>query len=178
MSHHGPISDEKKQAIADAIAAPDGPPSFAELCARFLCSRDTIVRVAESIGMRDAWEHRRAQTEAATAHRAAAVAAHRQELELESLTAAREILARRFDSHPVVVKTVTGSEIEDVDNGPEDWRNIGQAVNGLTNSAIQLARLETDLAGAGQASGILDDIEIGLREARLRREAESRVGEV
>ncbi|MDQ0377941.1 helix-turn-helix domain-containing protein [Amycolatopsis thermophila] len=171
------IPEDQRAAIIEAMLADDGPPSHRALAEQFGVSKGTIYNVARDAGLSHLWEDRTARTEAANASNAARVAEHRQALELESLEAAREILARRFDSHSVVVKTMIGAEVEEVDNGPEDWRNIGQAVSNLTTSATQLARLESDLAGAGQASGILDDIEAGLREARLRREAASRAGE-
>ncbi|OZM73995.1 hypothetical protein CFN78_06820 [Amycolatopsis antarctica] len=170
-----PTDPDVEAAIIAAIDA--GPPSYRQLHADFGVSLDTIHRIAERNGRADAWEHKRAQTEAATATRAAQLAEHRQALELEALEAAREILSKRFDSHQVVVKTMTGAEIEDVHNGPEDWRNIGQAINGLGNTATALARLQSDLSGAGEARGFLDKLESGLRDARQDREHLSRLGE-
>jgi hypothetical protein len=176
MSGPPQITPEKRAAIADAIRQPDGPPSFAELCAHFECSRDTIVKVAESIGMRDAWEHRRAQTEAATASRAAILAERRTQLQTDLLDDIQKLREKLFGevTHLNVVKVDMGTEEVHhtvLPAGPADWRATMGAITGAVQQTVNLARLEAENSGTGAASSLLEDFEASLRQARHDREA-------
>lgn len=166
------LDQETQERIAAAIQR-EPVPTHRALCAEFDVGMGTIYRVAERYGLADAWEHRRAQTEHATATRAALVAEKRQQLEEAALDAARDVLTRRFDGRQVAVKGMEGADVVHVEANSEDYRNVGQAVSNLSNSAVQLAKLESELSGAGQASGLLEQFEQSLRDARERREQQA-----
>lgn len=170
-----PLSREQRDAIAAAIQR-DPVPSQRDLAAEFGVAKSTIYRVALEYDLADAWEARRERTEAATATRAADLAAKRQALEELALDAATEWLHKRNEPHEVTEKTATGVEVLTLQPGPHEARAIGQAVQSLANSAIGFARLASELSGAGQASGMLEQFEASLRQARHDREHQSRGG--
>lgn len=176
MPGQTPLSTERKDEIAAAIRR-DPVPTQRALANEFGVSVSTIYRVAADYDLADAWEHRRHRTEAATASRAVDVAAKRQRLEELALDTAAEFLHNRANRVQQAIKGMEGVDVVETEPSHHEWKALGQAVQSLSAAAVGFARLETELAGAGTASGILDDIEAGLREARQRREAASRTGE-
>lgn len=163
------LTQQQRDAIAEAIQR-DPVPTHRAIAAEFAVGLGTVYDVAVAYGVADAWEHRREESEKATATRAALVAEKRQRLEDEALDAAREFLARKFNPKQVAIKGMEGAEVVYLDASSEDFRNIGQAVSNLSGSAVQLAKLESELSGAGQASGLLEQFEQSLREARQERD--------
>lgn len=164
-----PLTQEQRDAVAHAIQR-DPVPTHRAIAREFGIGVSTVYDIAVAYDLSDAWEHRREESEKATATRAALVAEKRQRLEDEALDAAREFLARKFAPKQVAIKGMEGAEVVYLDASSEDYRNIGQAVSNLSNSAVQLAKLESELSGAGQASGLLEQFEQSLREARQERD--------
>lgn len=175
MNRREPLPQETRDAIAAAIQRDPTPP-VRELCDEFDVAKATIYRIAREYGLSNAWEDRRARTEAATATKAADLAAKRQRLEELALDAATEYLHKRHDPHHVVEKGIDGVQVLEVPPGPHEAKAIGQAVQSLSNSAIGFARLASELSSAGQASGLLEQFEASLRQARHDRERASREG--
>lgn len=164
-----PLTDEQRDAIADAIRR-DPVPTHRAISQEFGVGLGTVYDIASEYGLADAWEHRREQSEQATATRAALVAEKRQRLEEAAIDAALEFIDKRQQGRQVAIKGMEGADIVHVEANSEDYRNVGQAVSNLGNTATQLAKLEAELSGAGQVSGLLEQFEQSLRDARERRE--------
>ena len=62
----------------------------------------------------------------------------------------------------------------DVAPGPREHSETARAIASLIGQSVALARLESDTAGAGAASGMLDQFEQSLREAREKRDEAAR----
>ncbi|WP_372662970.1 hypothetical protein [Amycolatopsis kentuckyensis] len=66
-----------------------------------------------------------------------------------------------------------GEEVKQtvLDAGPADWRATMGAIGTAAQQTVNLARLDAETAGAGQASGLLEQFEQSLAAARRDREA-------
>jgi hypothetical protein len=114
-------------------------------------------RVAADYDLADAWEDRHDQTEAATAARAADLAKRRTELQAGLLDDIAELRDRLFGDviHLHVVKSDQFSETV-LPAGPAEWHATMGAINAAARQTANLARLDAETAGAGQASGLLE----------------------
>lgn len=179
MTWREPLSRETRDAIAAAIRDREPTPSVRDLCAEFDVAKATIYRISEEYGLRDAWEDRTHRTEAATAANAAELSRRRTELQAGLLDDIQQLRDRLFGdvTHLHVVKVDMGAEEVQrtvLPSGPHEWRATMSAITGATQQTIGLARLEAETSGAGQASGLLEQFEASLRDARHQREAASR----
>ncbi|MFJ8815442.1 hypothetical protein [Amycolatopsis thermoflava] len=173
------IPEDLRAAIIEAMLADDGPPSHRALAERFGVSKGTIYNIARDADLSHLWEERTARTEAATAANAAELARRRTELQAGLLDDIATLREKLFGDviHLNVVKC--GEGFEQVEQtvlpaGPSDWRNTMGAITGATAQTIGLARLDAENTGAGQASGLLEQFEASLRDARHERERQSR----
>ncbi|HEU5475691.1 MAG TPA: hypothetical protein VFV67_34050 [Actinophytocola sp.] len=178
---HG-MSDELRAAVAADIEATAGTPdgSYRKIAGRHSCSVATVQKVAEQAGLKDAWQAGRAQTAAATEVTRTSAAAKRAQLQLDLLDDAQALRKKLFGDvvHLNVVKEggqFAGESVEEtvLPAGPRDWRDTMSAIGVATSKAVELARLEAEQAGTGQVSGLLEALEIGLRDARHRREQQA-----
>ncbi|MET9002757.1 hypothetical protein [Amycolatopsis sp. NPDC004169] len=136
----------------------------------------TVYRVATDYDLADAWEDRREQTEAATAAWAADLAKRRIELQSGLIDDIAELRRRLFGEvvHLHVVKVdMVAEEVKQtvLDAGPSDWRATMGAIDTAAQQAVNLARLDAETAGAGQASGLLEQFEQSLAAARRDHQA-------
>jgi hypothetical protein len=171
-----PLSPQARDAIADAIRRTPTPTQRA-IAREFGVSVSTVYRVAADYDLADAWEDRRDRTEAATAARAADLAKRRTELQVGLLDDIAELRDRLFGdvTHLHVVKSDQFSE--DVREtvlpaGPAEWRATMGAITAAAQQTANLARLDAETAGAGQASGLLEQFEQSLccRDAAVASE--------
>jgi uncharacterized protein with GYD domain len=170
-----PLSPQVREAIAEAIRRTPTPTQRA-IAREFGVSVSTVYRVAADYDLADAWEDRRDQTEAATAARAADLSKRRTELQAGLLDDIAELRDRLFGdvTHLHVIKVDMGSE--DVREtvlpaGPAEWRATMGAITAAAQQTANLARLDAETAGAGQASGLLEQFEQSLAAARRDRDA-------
>jgi len=163
------LTPEQWQALVDDITATAGTPegSVRRIAARHDVSMRTVRTVAAEAGLADAWASGRARTAAAAQARTVTAAERRAWLLCDLLDDIDELRERMFDDvtvpHPTM-GTVT------IPAGPADLRNIATAVGILVDKHVQLARLEVESTGSGQAAGLLEQLEASLRAARLERE--------
>ncbi|WP_410652104.1 helix-turn-helix domain-containing protein [Amycolatopsis sp. cmx-4-54] len=175
MSGHPSLPQETRERIADAIRR-DPTPTQRAIAREFGVSVSTVYRVAADADLADAWEDRRERTEAATAARAADLAKRRTELQSGLLDDIAELRDRLFGDvvHLHVIKVdPTAEEVREtvLPAGPSDWRATMGAITAAAQQTANLARLDAETAGAGQASGMLEQFEESLRAARLARDA-------
>lgn len=171
------MSDELRAAVARDISETAGTPdgSYRKIAARNGCSVATVQKVAAEAGLADAWQAGRAQTAAATEVAKTTAAAKRAQLELDLLDDAQRLRGKLFGdvAHLHVVKV--DKDLEEVRKtvlpaGPRDWDSTMRAIGVATSKAVELARVAAEQAGTGTASGLLEQLEKSLREARHRRE--------
>lgn len=175
MSGHPSLPQETRERIADAIRR-DPTPTQRTIAREFGVSVSTVYRIAAEYDLAEAWEDRREQTEAATAARAADLARRRTELQSGLLDDIAELRRRLFGEvvHLHVVKVdPTLEEVREtvLDAGPADWRATMGAITAAAQQTANLARLDAETAGAGQASGLLEQFEQSLAAARRARES-------
>ncbi|ALG07651.1 hypothetical protein [Kibdelosporangium phytohabitans] len=173
------LPDEKRAEIAEDIRRTAGTPdgSYRKIAARHSVGVATVQTVAKENGLADAWKDGHEQTRAATEVKTANAAARRAQLQVDLLGDAQELRERMFGNvrHLHVVKVAgefAGESVEHtvVPTGPREWRDIMSAIGVASSKSVELARLEAEQAGAGQASGLLEQFERSLRSARVARE--------
>lgn len=177
MPGHPPLPQETRDRIADAIRR-DPTPTQRAIAAEFDVSVSTVYRVAAEYELADSWEDRREQTEAATAARAADLARRRTELQsglLDDIGKLREKLFGEVVHLHVVKVDPTAEEVREtvLPAGPSDWRATMGAITAAAQQTANLSRLDAETAGAGQASGMLEQFEESLRAARIERDAKA-----
>lgn len=187
------FTDAQRAAIADDIRATAGTPdgSYRKIAARHGCGVATVQKIAAENNLADAWQDGQAQTAAATSVKVSNAAERRAMLQLDLLDDAQALRAKLFGNvvHLNVVKGYPpGTGDDDADRGggfgslpeyvehtvlpagPREWRDTMSAIGIASSKSVELARLEAEQAGEGAASGLLEQFEKSLREARQRRE--------
>lgn len=165
-----PLPQDVRDAVADAIRR-EPTPSVRTIAAEFNVSKASVYRIAVDYDLADAWEDRRERTEAANATNAAAVAERRTRLQAALLDDVEHLRENfRAATVPVWAGSKEGIDTRDVEPGPREHSETARAIASLIGQSVALARLESDTAGAGAASGMLDQFEQSLREAREKRD--------
>ena len=177
------FTDEQRRAIADDIRQTAGTPdgSYRKIAARHnVKSLSTIQAIAKEFDLADRWQEGQANTAAATSVKQTNAAALRADLQVDLLHDAQEIRRRLwspdgvpvwapgqnkdgFDATAVIVT-------KNVEAGPREIREAMAAVGIASSKSVELARLEAEQAGAGEATGLLEQFEKSLLDARHRRD--------
>ena len=173
------IPDAKRAEIADDIRATAGTPegSYRKIAARHDVSNATVQKIADEHNLRDRWQAGQQQTAAATSVKQTNAAALRAALQVDLLDDAQWLRSKLRGQvvHLNVVKAEGEQAGEYVEQtvlpaGPRDWRDTMGAIGVASSKSVELSRLEAEQAGEGAASGLLEQFEKSLREARVRRE--------
>lgn len=173
------FSPEQRTAIADDIRETAGTPdgSYRQIAKRHGCAVATVQAVAKEHGLEDAWQTGQAKTAAATTVKVTNAAAKRVQLQTDLLDDAQKLRAKLFGEvvHLNVVKNggdYAGESVEQtaLPAGPREWRDTMSAIGIASSKSVELARLEAEQAGEGQASGLLEQFEKSLRAARQQRD--------
>jgi hypothetical protein len=178
-NHTRKFTDAQRKAIADDIAATAGTPdgSYRKIAARHGCAVGTVQKIADENNLRDRWQDGQQQTAAATSVKQSNAASLRAALQVDLLGDVAKLRGRLFGGvvHLNVVKAegpMAGEYVErtELPAGPRDWRDTAGAMAALIGKSVELARLEAEQAGEGQAAGLLEQFERSLRDARQRRQ--------
>lgn len=173
------FTDAERKAIAADIDQTAGKPegSYRLIAERHNCSKNTVQNIAKEYGLEDRWRAGQAQTAAATSVNQSNAADRRARLQLELLDDVDELRQKLFGDvvHLHTAKNegpMAGERVEQtiLRAGPRDWRDTAGAMAALIGKSVELARLEAEQAGTGQASGLLDQFMESLRAARQQRE--------
>lgn len=176
------LSDEQKAAIADDIRTTAGTPegSYRKIAKRHGVGLATVQKVAKDNGLADAWQAGHEQTKAATEVKTANAAAQRAQLQVDLLDDAQQLRGKLWGNvrHLHVVKNAgefAGESVEHtiVPTGPRDWRDIMNAIGIASSKSVELARLEAEQAGTGQASGLLEQFFQSLERDRVERDKQN-----
>lgn len=177
-----PLTPEREAGLVDAIRQRAGTPdgSYRALAAEFDVSKRVVELTAKRHGLGDAWAAGRPQTENATAQRRANLAAKRAEIEDGLLDDIVELRAKLWDDVTVhgvgTDRDPDGGQqarmiTKELPAGPSAWRETMSAIGTASKASTDLARLAAEQAGSGQASGLLDQFERSLADARRARDA-------
>jgi transposase-like protein len=192
--------DDLRLAIAADIEALAGTPegSVRAIARRHGVSKSLVGVIADEFGLTGRWAQGAQQTDEATKTRMTHVAAQRALAQEDIWDRFAELATQFHDevTHLNVVKCVPEAiDDEDMNGflaververttlppGPADYRSMSTALAALTRAALDIARHDKGDEGTGQAIGLLDRFERGLREAREARErakAEAAAAEV
>lgn len=181
--------DDVRAEVAAYIEAHAGTPagSVRAIARKFGLGKATIGVIADDYGLGDAWAKGAERTQAATDTRKVHLQ-HQRSLIQEDLLDQVAELSTRFHDDVVHLHVIeVAPEDRDVDEetgflklervektvlppGPAEWRATAGAIASLTRAALDIARHDKGDEGTGQAIGLLDRFEKGLREAREARE--------
>ncbi|MBP2331245.1 transposase-like protein [Kibdelosporangium banguiense] len=176
------LSDELKAAIAEDIRATAGTPegSYRKIAGRHGVGLASVQKVAQQNGLADAWQNGQQQTAAATSVKQTNAAERRAQLQLDLLGDAQELRGRLFGyvTHLHVVKNMgenAGESVEhtELPSGPREWRDTMSAIGIASSKSVELARLEAEQAGTGQASGLLEQFFQSLERDRAERDKQT-----
>lgn len=181
-NHTRKFTPAQRKAIADDIRQTAGTPegSYRQIAKRHDCALGTIQNIAREYGLTDAWQEGQQQTAAATSVKQSNAAERRAALQLDLLDDAQKLRAKLFGDvvHLNVVKAegpMAGEYVQEtaLPAGPREWRDTMSAIGIASSKSVELARLEAEQAGTGQASGLLDQFMESLRAARAAREQQA-----
>lgn len=174
--------DHIRDAVVDDIRAytltghPDG--SVRSIARRHGISKTTVGRIADDVGLGDAWAEGTAQTAQATDTRMAHVRRQRALMQEDLLDKASDLVDRMDNDviHLNVVKLSgeDGGEIVEqttLPPGPGDYRAMAAAVTSMTRAAAELAKLDNDTTATNSTVGLLDQFAADLAAERAAREA-------
>lgn len=173
------LPDELRAEIADYIRAHAGTPqgSHRAISRHFGIAKATVGVIADENDLGDAWAAGVDKTQAATDARKTHLQSQRSLSQEDLLDLVADLSTRFHDevTHLNVVKLGGEDSGEIVEKtvlpaGPADWRATAGAIAALTKAHLDLARHDKSDEGTGQAIGLLDRFEKGLRVAREARE--------
>lgn len=173
------FTPEQRAAIAEDIRQTAGTPdgSYRAIAKRHACAVATVQAVADENDLRHLWQDGQAKTQAATSVKVSNAAERRARLQLDLLDDAQALRAKLFGdvTHLHVAKDpgeMAGETVVQtvLPTGPREWRDTMSAIGIASSKSVELARLEAETAGEGQASGLLEQFEKSLRAAREARE--------
>lgn len=184
--------DDVRDEVAAHIRAHAGTPAgtYRAIQLRFGIGKATIGVIADEYGLADAWEKGVEQTQAATKARKTYLERQRSLAQEDLIDLVADLTTRFHDDvvHLNVIKLAPEDYESDEDNGggpfitlervektvlppgPAEWRATAGAIASLAKAHLELARHDKADEGTGQAIGLLDRFEAGLREAREARQ--------
>lgn len=157
------FTDEQRREMADAYAGGEATSAIAK---RFGCSATTVKNACRKFGVTRAEAVAKVQAAADTSRERNAL--RREQLQEESLTKARTVLARVDQPYLVhaFTSTMEGAEFSQrtLDEPPaQEAKNLATAAHALVRVALDLAKFEAETAGGAESKALIERLADGLQ---------------